>query len=100
MNGGDASTASEGEGDVVRQVRAFRGLCFDQAVRYLEHLDGDHVEEGVVEADDWRATLSVETVPVGPTLRLDEVTVAFEGDPETLEWVVDRFYLKAFRAPG
>lgn len=97
-----------------RRERSFRGISERLAVRYLENLGGERrdaagVEGGTEEnadeqiavtGDGWRASLFSETVEVGPSLELNEVTVAFEGDPETLDPLVDRFAQKAMRAGG
>jgi molybdopterin synthase sulfur carrier subunit len=83
-----------------RRVRSFRGISERLAVRYLENLGGERVDDGAVTGDDWRATLSAEKVGIGPSLSLTEVTVEFEGDPETLDSLIDRFAQKAMRAGG
>ncbi|WP_129113385.1 hypothetical protein [Halegenticoccus tardaugens] len=88
------------------------------AVHYLTNLGGEEANDETgaddeapeAEADDetadevvgdgWRATLSSETVGVGPSLDLTEVTIAFEGDAETLDPLVERFSQKAMRAGG
>jgi len=80
--------------------RAFRGLTIEQAIRYLEHLGGDRVDERTVEGSGWRAELSSRIVPVGPSYRLTEVTVEWTGDPAALDPVMLRFRVKCFRAPG
>jgi hypothetical protein len=84
----------------LRITRGFRGVSLSQAVRYLEEVGGERVDERTVEGAGWRADLSVRTVPVGPSYRLTEVRITWSGDPETVEAVVLRFRLKAFRAPG
>ncbi|MFB6069355.1 MAG: hypothetical protein ABEJ90_05470 [Halobacterium sp.] len=88
------------EGDRLRVTRAFRGTTLDQAAGYLETLGGERTGAGVVEGDGWRATLSAEEVPVGPSYRLTEVTVTWTGDADAVDAVVAAFRLKAFRAPG
>ena len=84
----------------VRETRAFRGLTPDAAVRYLENLGGDRRSDREVVAEDWRATLSVDKAPVGPSYRLTEVTITWTGPPETIDPIIAAFRLKAFRAPG
>ena len=80
--------------------RTFRGISVRLARHYLSNLGGKAVGERTVEGDGWRATLSSETVSVGPTLELTEVTVAFEGDKTVVEPLVDDFARKAMRAGG
>lgn len=86
---------------MVRRIeRSFRGISERLAVRYLTNLGGEQVADDTVEGDDWTATLSSESVGVGPSLTLTEVTVVFEGDEATLESLVDDFAQKAMRAGG
>ncbi|RLM56535.1 hypothetical protein DVK02_08505 [Halobellus sp. Atlit-31R] len=80
--------------------KAFRGISVRLARHYLEKLGGTAVDDGRVEADAWTASLSAETVGVGPTLELTEVTVVFDGDPEALDALVEQFSQKAMRAGG
>lgn len=92
---------SDGEQeDWVRRERTFRGISVDLATTYLGNLGGEQAGEARVEGDDWVATLSAEKASVGPTLTLTEVTVVFEGDPDALDDLVDRFAQKAMRAGG
>ena len=84
----------------VRLERSFRGISERLVVRYLTKLGGEQVADDTVAGDDWTATFSSETVGVGPSLQLTEVTIAFEGDEETLEPLVERFAQKAMRAGG
>lgn len=83
-----------------RVERSFRGISERLAIRYLTHLGGEQVADDAVESDAWRATLSSETVEIGPSLTLTEVTVVFEGEDATLEEVVEDFARKAMRAGG
>jgi len=69
-------------------------------IRYLTNLGGEQVAEDTVAGDDWTATFSSETVGIGPSLQLTEVTIVFEGDDDTLEPLVERFAQKAMRAGG
>ncbi|MFB6091651.1 MAG: hypothetical protein ABEK02_01430 [Haloquadratum sp.] len=80
--------------------RSFRGISLRLARQYLEKLGGEVVDDDRVTADGWTASLSAESVSIGPTLTLTEVTVRFEGDPETLDGVIERFAQKAMRAGG
>nr|WP_228546076.1 hypothetical protein [Halegenticoccus tardaugens] len=106
------------DADVARREKSFRGISQRLAVHYLTNLGGEEANDETgaddeapeAEADDetadevvgdgWRATLSSETVGVGPSLDLTEVTIAFEGDAETLDPLVERFSQKAMRAGG
>lgn len=84
-----------------RRERSFRGISKRLALRYLENLGGTRTDDGAdVTADDWHASLSEETVEVGPTLELNEVTVVFEGKSETLDPLIEQFEQKAMRAGG
>ncbi|WP_311170522.1 hypothetical protein [Halobellus ordinarius] len=86
--------------DWVTNERSYRGISVRLARRYLEKLGGDVVDDEHVEADEWRASLSAEKVAIGPSLSLTEVTVVFEGDPDALDGLVERFSQKAMRAGG
>ncbi|MFB6068792.1 MAG: hypothetical protein ABEJ90_02580 [Halobacterium sp.] len=87
-------------GERTTRKRSYRGISPRLAVQYLTTLGGDAVSDDRVVADDWEASLSAEKVGVGPSLSLTEVTVVFEGDPEALDALVDRFSQKAMRAGG
>jgi len=87
-------------GDRVTVVRAFRGLTLEQAIGYLENLGGERRGEHAVVGPGWRAELTAEKVPVGPSYRLTQVTIAWTGEEAALDPVVLGFRLKAFRAPG
>lgn len=108
--------------------RSFRGISVRLAAEYLRGLGGrvtnqdgvvpdepidpdDLSEPVVVQGDEWRARLTSETVDIGPSLSLTEVSVAFErdgtggtGDPDEgstdLDDLVERFAQKAVRAGG
>lgn len=84
----------------MRVEKSFRGISKRLAVHYLVGLGGDPGDGDRVVAEDWEASLSTDTVAVGPSLTLTEVTVVFEGDPETLDAVVEQFSQKAIRAGG
>lgn len=85
-----------------RRVKSFRGISERLAIHYLENLGGEQIDESVVEDADseWRAELSAETVSVGPSLSLTEVTVAFEGTASALDPLIEQFSRKAMRAGG
>jgi len=84
----------------VTRERSYRGISLRLAREYLVKLGGEAVAEDRVEADGWAASLSDETVSIGPTLTLTEVTVVFEGDSGALEDLIERFSQKAMRAGG
>ncbi|OIB56313.1 hypothetical protein [Natrialba sp. SSL1] len=69
-----------------------------------DHHDHDTPSDGTpptVVGDTWQATLSSESVQIGPTLTLTEVTVVFEGQESApLETLVEDFAQKAMRAGG
>ena len=92
----------EADDEWERVERSWRGISERLALEYLEGLGGERVEEHAVEAEDWRARTSAEKVPVyeGSTMELTEVTVVFDGDPDVLDALVDRFARKAMRAGG
>lgn len=83
-----------------RIERSFRGISERLAVRYLRNLGGERVEEGLVRGEGWSASITSDSVAIGPSLTLSEVTVVFEGEAETLEPLVERFAQKAMRAGG
>ncbi|MFD1563743.1 hypothetical protein ACFR99_09305 [Haloarchaeobius amylolyticus] len=84
----------------IRLERSFRGISERLVVRYLTKLGGEQVADDTVEGDGWTATFSSETVGVGPSLQLTEVTVVFEGDEDVVEPLVEQFAQKAMRAGG
>ncbi|MFC6716775.1 hypothetical protein ACFQGT_17020 [Natrialbaceae archaeon GCM10025810] len=87
-----------------RVERSYRGISERLAIRYLENLGGERVDEDAVDGGGWTATLSSESVGVGPTLSLTEVTVAFEFDDDVdeaeREALIEAFTRKAMRAGG
>lgn len=91
---------------VERIERTYRGISARAAVHYLLGLGGETRDDGTVVGDGWRADVSAERVPVGPTLELTEVTVRFEtdgdggADDRSLEALVETFSQKAMRAGG
>lgn len=80
--------------------RSFRGISLRLARHYLGNLGGETVDDTTVVGDGWTADLDDETVHIGPSLELTEVTVVFEGDDDTLDDLVSRFAQKAMRAGG
>ncbi|WP_101294305.1 hypothetical protein [Halegenticoccus soli] len=118
------------DGGTVRREKSFRGISTRLAIHYLTNLggerrsagerdggDADSADDGgddaaegaedddaddveVVEGDGWRATLSSDSVGVGPSLDLTEVTVVFEGERGVIDPLVERFSQKAMRAGG
>lgn len=80
--------------------RSYRGISRRLAVHYLENLGGERAEDGRVVGDGWEVRLSESTVRVGPSLTLTEVTAVFEGDPDAVDPLVERFSKKAMRAGG
>lgn len=84
----------------VREERQFRGISKRLAAEYLERLGGERTDDDRIEGDGWQATLSETTVDVAGSIRLNEVTVRFEGDEEALEPLIADFERKAMRAGG
>ncbi|MFC7019855.1 MULTISPECIES: hypothetical protein [Haloarcula] len=84
----------------MRRERSWRGISIRAAVGYLENCGGEKQDETTVAGDGWTAQLSAEKVSVGPSLQLNEVTVVFEGEAETLDPLIERFAQKAMRAGG
>ncbi|MFW6017760.1 MAG: hypothetical protein ACOCPX_02970 [Halapricum sp.] len=84
----------------MRVERSFRGISARLARQYLSGLGGTIVDETTVEGPDWTATLSTETVEIGPSIELTEVTVVFEGEHDTVPSLVESFAQKAMRAGG
>ncbi|MEF8808037.1 hypothetical protein [Natronomonas sp.] len=85
----------------MQATREFRGISKRLAVQYLENLGGKALDgSNRVEGDGWSASLDERKVnPVG-AIRLNEVTVEFEGDAEVLEPLIENFAQKAIRAGG
>lgn len=92
--------------------RSYRGISRRAALHYLENLGGERADDATVESYEWRAadaaveshgwqaTVDAETVGIGASLTLTEVTVRFRGRPETLDEIVEAFSQKAIRAGG
>ena len=83
-----------------RRVRQYRGISTRAAVGYLERLGGERTGDSAVEGDGWRAAITADKVSIGPSLRLTELTVEFEGDEEIIDTLIERFSQKAMRAGG
>lgn len=89
-----------------RRERAFRGISRRLAAHYLSNLGGELVDGDdpasatEIDGDGWRADLAADTVRIGPSLTLTEVTVTFEGEPAMLDRIVADFRRKAMRAGG
>ena len=86
--------------DWIRRERSFRGISTRLAIKYLENLGAEQVDDDRVEADDWTADLSAQTVGIGPSVSLTQVDLVFEGDPDVLDPLIERFAQKAMRAGG
>ena len=85
----------------MQETRQYRGISRRLAADYLENLGGRRVNgDDRIEGDDWSADLSAETVEVAGSMKLTEVTVAFEGEAGVLEELVEDFTRKAMRAGG
>jgi hypothetical protein len=94
-----------------RRERSYRGISARAAIGYLENLGGERVDadesatgdpeaDTAVEGDGWTADVTAEKVEVGPSLKLTEVTVRFEGDVDVLDPLIEKFSQKAIRAGG
>lgn len=83
-----------------QRERVYRGISVRAARGYLEGLGGTAVDDSTIAGEDWHVTLSAETVSIGPSLTLTEVTVQFEGQEETLDSLIEAFSQKAMRAGG
>lgn len=106
--GAEESDVVADDDDHVRRERSFRGISKRLAVHYLENLGGELVAgdreddaEARVAADGWEATASAGKVGIaGGTMTLTQVDLVFEGDPEVLDPLVEKFAQKAMRAGG
>ncbi|MDR5672418.1 MoaD-like protein [Halalkaliarchaeum sp. AArc-CO] len=89
-----------------RRERSFRGISRRLAARYLRNLGGEFVDAAEpesateIEGNGWRAALATDTVEIGRSLTLTEVTVTFEGEPAILDRLIEDFKRKAMRAGG
>jgi hypothetical protein len=84
----------------MRVERSFRGISVRLARHYLTGLGGSARDDRTVEGADWRATLSAETISIGPSIELTEVTIVFEGEDDVIPSLVEQFAQKAMRAGG
>lgn len=84
----------------MERSRTYRGINARAAIHYLERVGGETVDDHRVKGDGWSATVSEDTVAVGPTLTLTEVTVRFTGEESILEGLIESFSQKAIRAGG
>ena len=84
----------------VARVKTYRGISTRAAVHYLTRIGGTQINDRTVRGDGWSASVSADTVQIGPSLELTEVTVRFEGEPEVLEPLIEAFSQKAIRAGG
>ncbi len=84
----------------MRVERSFRGISIRLALKYLESVGAETVGEDSAAGSGWQAELSAETVSIGPSLELTEVTVVFEGEEAVLAELVPAFAKKAIRAGG
>jgi hypothetical protein len=86
---------------MIERERIYRGISARAAIGYLESVGGEQADDRAVAGDGWHASVSEDTVGIGPTLTLTEVTVCFEGDREDhLETIIEAFSQKAIRAGG
>lgn len=83
-----------------RRERQYRGISTRAALGYLEGLGGKQTGEQSIEGNGWNASITADTVSIGPSLQLTELTVAFEGEAETLDPLIEEFSQKAIRAGG
>jgi len=96
----EAGRADPEAGATVRRERTFRGISVRAAVHYLVGVGGEQTGDATVRGTGWVATVDDDRVDLGPSLRLTEVTVTFEGDAEVVPQVAEAFAKKAVRAGG
>ena len=84
----------------MRVERSYRGFSIDLALGYMESVGGEVTGERSAEGDGWSVELDDETVEIGPSIELTEVTVVFEGEEAVLDEIVPAFDQKAIRAGG
>lgn len=86
---------------MVERERSYRGISARAAIGYLESVGGEQVDERTVTGENWRASVSEDTVSIGASIQLTEVTVKFDGASEDdLEPIIEQFSQKAIRAGG
>jgi molybdopterin synthase sulfur carrier subunit len=106
--GVERSESGASDTEQVRRERSFRGISKRLAVHYLENLGGELVAgdreddaEARVDGEDWTATAAAGKAEIaGGTMTLTQVDLVFEGDPDTLDPLVEKFAQKAMRAGG
>jgi molybdopterin synthase sulfur carrier subunit len=104
----DSVAVEDPSDDRIRRERSFRGISKRLAVHYLENLGGELVAgdpeddaEARVAGEGWQATASAGQVEIaGGTMRLTQVDLVFEGEPDVLEPLIEQFAQKAMRAGG
>lgn len=104
----DGVAAEAPSDDRIQRERSFRGISKRLAVHYLENLGGelaagdpDDDAEARVAGEGWQATASAGQVEIaGGTMRLTQVDLVFEGEPDVLEPLIEQFAQKAMRAGG
>jgi hypothetical protein len=89
----------------MRTEKSYRGISERLARHYLSNLGGeieggDPEGDGDVLAEEWQASISSEKVSIGPSVKLTEVTVVFEGEEDALDPLIEQFSQKAMRAGG
>lgn len=86
---------------MIERERSYRGISARAAAGYLENVGGEQVDDRTVVGDGWQASLSEETVSIGPSIQLTEVTVVFTGESASvLDPLIEQFSQKAIRAGG
>lgn len=58
------------------------------------------VNETTVKGQDWTATISKDTVSIGPSIELTEVTVVVEGTADVVPSLIEALAQKVMRAGG
>ena len=98
---GTGEFGMSGDPVMIERERSYRGVSARALVGYLENLGGERVDDRTVEGEDWRASFSESKVNIGPSMKLTETTVTFEGEhAETLDPLIEKFSQKAIRAGG
>ena len=85
-------------GETIRKEWIQRGIPLKLFRDYLVDLGGSPVEDGRVEGPGWQARLErVEDFQIG-SLRVGQVHVEFEGQPEALDVLLPQLEKKLLRA--
>jgi hypothetical protein len=79
---------------------SYRAISARAAIGYLENLGGEKQDDSTVVGDGWTAELDEDKVSIGPSVKLNEVTIVFEGTEAALEPLLEKFDQKAMRAGG